>query len=364
VKPQASRVTLIDVAAASGVSASTVSRVLHGGAGVRDEVAARVRVTADALGYSVNQQARSLRRGRDEAIGIVVEDFTVPFFGVIVAVAERLARERGYGVVIACAGTGSTSEQPAVRKLVSRNVSGLLISNGAGPAPSSYLPSVAGDLPVVVVDAPRPDAHADTVTVDNAGGARRATEHLLAHGHREVLFVGSALSATTVARRHEGYLEAMRAAGLEPREEYSVWAGHRTEDVRPVIHDALLKLPSATAIFSSGARTTPGVLSAMVALGRRGMGFTGFDDVVAADAFSPGLTVLDQHPDRIGEQAMRLLFERIDGYVGPARHVQVALTLLTRGSGEVPPPAVPAPPVAASSGRTRRRPAAVLSSGN
>src|SRR5687768_5281863 len=79
VKPQASRVTLIDVAAASGVSASTVSRVLHGGAGVRDEVAARVRVTADALGYSVNQQARSLRRGRDEAIGIVVEDFTVPF---------------------------------------------------------------------------------------------------------------------------------------------------------------------------------------------------------------------------------------------------------------------------------------------
>lgn len=332
------RVTLTDVARSAGVSASTASRVLHGGASVRGEVAVRVRSAAGDLGYSVNHQARSLRKGRDEAIGIVVEDFTVPFFGSIVAVAERAARERSHGVVIACAGTGTTSERPAVESLLSRNVAGVLIGNGAGPAPSGYLRKVAPDLPVVVVDAPRPDAHADSVTVDNFEGGRRATEHLIAHGHSEVVFVGSAQSATTVALRHQGYLQAMRDAGLEPREELSVWAGHRVHDVRPAVQGALERLPTATAVFSSGARTTTGTLSAMVAAGRRGMAFTGFDDIEGADAFSPGLTVVDQHPELIGECAMRLLFERIDGFAGPARHVEVDLTFLQRGSGELRPP--------------------------
>jgi len=366
VKVSKARVTLLDVAAASGVSASTASRVLHGGAGVREEVAVRVRASAENLGYSVNHQARSLRRGRDEAIGIVVEDFTIPFFGSIVAVAERLARGRGYCVVIGCAGTGSTSQEPAVQSLLSRNVSGLLISNGAGPAPSGYLGRIASDLPVVVVDAPQADAHADSVTVDNHEGARRATAHLISHGHTEVVFVGSATSARTVALRHEGYLQAMRDSGLAGRDELSVWAGHRVDDVSPAVQAALEQLPTATAVFSATARTTPGALSAMAALDRRDMAFTGFDDVVGADAFNPGLTVLDQHPETIGTEAMRLLFERIDGFVGPARHVEVEMTLLQRGSGELRPApstralrSTAAAPLKTAAAKGRRRPPAL-----
>ena len=113
----AQRTTLADVAQAADVSLSTASRVLHGGAGVREELAVRVRGAAEGLGYQVNHQARSLRRGRDQAIGIAVEDFTIPFFGRIVAVVEQAAHERGYGVVITCAGSGR-SEEEAVEPLL------------------------------------------------------------------------------------------------------------------------------------------------------------------------------------------------------------------------------------------------------
>ena len=100
----------------------------------RDEVAGRVRATAAGLGYSVNRQARSLRRGRDEAIGLALEDFTIPFFGCIVAAVEQAAHERGYGVVISCAGAGR-SEDEAVAPLLSRSVSGLVVATGTAGAP-------------------------------------------------------------------------------------------------------------------------------------------------------------------------------------------------------------------------------------
>jgi len=332
-------VTLVDVAGAAGVSASTVSRVLHGGAGVRDEVSARVRAAADQLGYSVNRQARSLRRGRDEAIGMAMEDFTIPFFGRIVAVVEQAAHERGYGVVIACAGSGR-SEEEAVKPLLSRSVAGLVVATGTSGAPQGYLQRVARELPVVQVDAHAPSDVSDAVGVDNYRAGRLLTEHLMARGHRSILFTGSGEAASTVVRRSQGYADAMLDAGLGPRVE---WLGYHLPEVPERALAALEAHAEVTAVLSGVARTTMGVLSAIKTLGRRDLAVAAVDDLAGADAFEPGLTVLEQDVEAIGARAAALLFDRIDGYAGPPRHVQVGLRLFERGSGEVPPAAGLAP---------------------
>lgn len=332
----ATRVTLTDVARRAGVSVSTASRVLHGGAGVTGGRSGRVVAAADALGYTVNHNARSLRRGRDQAIGLVVEDFAIPFFGRIATQVERDARSRDHGVVIACSGSGA-SEEHAVASLLSRNVAGLVVGGGTGRAPADFLSGTATRIPLVVLDAAAPDPVADTVTVDNAAGGRIGTAHLLAHGHRDVLFVGSGSAATTVRARRAGYAAALQAVGLPVRDDLTVWAGFTTEQVRPAVRSALEQHPEVTAVFSSGARTTPGTLSAMADLGRRELAFVGMDDVEGAEAFLPPLTVVAQDPAAMARAAVTLLFERIDGHTGPARHVEVGLTFRQRGSGELRP---------------------------
>lgn len=328
-----SRVTLVDVARASGVSASTVSRVLHGGAGVRDEVADRVRATASELGYSVNRQARSLRRGRDEAIGLALEDFTIPFFGRIVAVVEQAAHERGYGVIISCAGSGR-SEAEAVAPLLSRSVAGLVVATGTAGAPLGFLEQVAHDLPVVQVDAAGPSAVSDAVGIDNVHAGRLLTEHVLASGHREVLFVGSGPAASTVQLRAEGYRQAVLAAGGRPRE---AWLGYVPSETTDRAAEALRANPDVTAVVSAVARTTMGTLSALRTLGLGHLAFAAIDDLAGLDAFEPGITVLEQDVEAIGARSAELLFDRIGGYQGPPRHVEVDLQLLERGSAERAP---------------------------
>lgn len=334
------KITLYDVAAAAGTSASTVSRVLHGGAGVSGELAERVRRAATAMGYSVNRQARSLRAGRDTAIGVVVEDFTIPFFGQIVAQVEQAAHGRGYGVVITCAGSGR-SEEEAVEPLLSRSVAGLVVATGTAGAPQGYLAEVATELPVVQVDAPAASPYSDAVGIDNVAAGRQLTEHFIAHRHQRILFVGSGPAATTVQLRRQGYEAVMRAAGLEPR---STWLGYLPQETA---ERALVVLDQAagpaagddaiTAVLSGVARVTMGLASAIARLGLSDLAYAAVDDLAGADAFNPPLTVLEQDVETIGARAAQLLFARIDGWAGSPVHEVVPLRLIERGSGELLP---------------------------
>ncbi|WP_194907329.1 LacI family DNA-binding transcriptional regulator [Quadrisphaera sp. INWT6] len=342
-KSRAGRATLTDVAALAGTSPSTVSRVLHGGAGVTDELTARVRQAASDLGYSVNRQARSLRRGKDTAIGVAIEDFTIPFFGRIVAEVERAAHARGYGVVITCAGSGR-SEEEAVEPLLSRSVAGLVVATGTAGAPKGYLAEVATELPVVQVDAPAASPFSDAIGIDNEAAGRQVTEHLIARGHRRILFVGSGPAATTVQLRRQGYEAAMREAGLDPR---ATWMGYLPSEVTERAVGTLADLTGSgadgggiTAVVSGVARVTMGLASAIARLGLRDLAYVAIDDLAGADAFATPLTVLEQDVEAIGARAAELLFARIDGWDGPPAHELVPLHLIERGSGELPPRAL------------------------
>lgn len=358
------RTTLIDVARAAGVSPSTASRVLNGGAPVAPGLHAKVREAAEALGYRPNAQARSLRTGRDTTIGLVVEDFNVELFARISSAVAAAAGERGVHVVIALSGTGG-SERHGVEALANRNVSGLVVVEGQAGA--EYLEQVGRNLPTVVVDAARPHPAVDTVTVDNHGGGRFAAQRLLRHGHRTVAFVGSSPTSKTVTRRLEGYTEALAEAGVALEPEHVVWGGFGTGDAAPELRRRVQDWHDVTAVFSAVARTTPGLLRALNEHGRRDVEVFAFDDMELADVAVPPVSVLAQDAEAIGRHAARMLFERIGGLTGPGRHVEVPLTLVDRHRSADPttdptpqaiPPrssGAPAPDAPPTAGATARR---------
>ena len=348
------RITLTDVARAAQVSPSTASRALNGGARVAPELARRVQDAAAQLGYRLNTQARSLRTGRDTTIGLVVEDFNVALFARIASTVAAMAAERDVHVVIATFGTGG-SEPQAVEALASRNVAGMIVVEGR--AGTEYLERIGRARPVVLVDAARPHPTVDTVTVDNHGGGRWATERLIRHGHTRIAFVGSSPHAKTVLRRYEGYADALTAAGLPVRPELVTWAGFGTENALPSLRDRVSGWDGVTAAFTAVERTTPALLRALAELGHRDVEVMAFDDMELGDVVVPPLSALAQDAVAIGRNATDLLFDRINGFAGPARHVEVPLTLVDRTSrirsGALAP--VATHPAAAPARRSQKR---------
>src|SRR4051794_36265676 len=115
-----------DVAARAGVSAKTVSRVMHNDRYVSDDVRRRVEQAIRELQYVPNPLARTFRSGRDAAIGIAVPDISDPFFATVTQAAEQIARARQTAVFVTSLGSDPADERGAVEGLLGRRVAGLI----------------------------------------------------------------------------------------------------------------------------------------------------------------------------------------------------------------------------------------------
>lgn len=330
------RPTLRDVSAVAGVSPKTVSRVINADPAVAPATAERVREAIRRLGFRPNPVARSLRVGRDDAIGLVVENIADPFFAEVTGAIEELARERGMFVIVTSSGYAPENERTAIGGLANRRVAGIIITPTSDD--HAYLDRSLPGLPAVFVDRPPVGFEADSVLSDNEGGARAATEHLIRHGHRRIAFVGDRPHVYTTRLRHRGFRAAMRAAGI-PVDERLVRVGAvDARDATAETLDLLASSPAPTAVLSANARSSLGVARALRLGGHTRVAHVGFDDFAAADSLTPPVTAVSQDPHRLGRTAAELLFARVNGETGPPRRVVLPVRLIVRGSGELPPP--------------------------
>src|ERR687895_732453 len=212
---RSTRPTMRDVASLAGVSLKTVSRVINDEPGVAVATAARVGDAIQELGFERNDLARSLRQGRTSStLGLVIEDVSNPFYSSIAQAVEAAARERGYLLITASCEEDPDRERELVQALLRRRVDALLLVPASRD--HEYL-ARAGGTPVVFLDRPPVGLDADCVLLDNFGGARRAVEHLIAHGHERIAMVGDTAELFTAAERLAGYREALAAARVPGR---------------------------------------------------------------------------------------------------------------------------------------------------
>jgi LacI family transcriptional regulator len=330
---RSTRPTMRDVASRAGVSLKTVSRVINGEPGVAVATAARVGDAIDELGFQRNDLARSLRQGvSSSTLGLVIEDVANPFYSAIAQAVEAAARARGYLLITASCEEDPERERELVHALLRRRVDALLLVP-ASPE-HGYL---AGGTPVVFLDRPPVGLDADCVLLDNLGGARRAVEHLIAHGHERIAMVGDTAELFTAAERLAGYRQALAAAQLPIHEELVRLGTHDAAQAERVVTE-LLELPPErrpTALFAGNNRNAVGALRALRSAPRP-PALVGFDDFELADLLDA--TVVRHDSQQMGAHAAALAFERLDGADRPPRRVVVPTELVVRGSGEVLPP--------------------------
>ena len=203
--------TLRDVAARAAVSVTTVARVIRGDKYVKPEVQQRVRDAIDELGYVPNLVARSLRTGREDAIGMAVPEITDSFYAEVIQTVERFARARGMALIVTSFGDDPASEQSAVEALLSRQIVGLISVPVADD--QSYLRHWQDRTAMMFIDREPMGITADSVVEDDVGGARAAVSHLIAHGHRRIAFLGDPPTVSTAGRRLDGYTTALHDHG-------------------------------------------------------------------------------------------------------------------------------------------------------
>jgi LacI family transcriptional regulator len=328
------RPTMVDVARVAGVSLKTVSRVINHEPGVRPETGARVKEAVETLGYRANDIARNLRRGRASAsIGLTIEDVRNPFYSSIAKAVEEVARRHGYVVIIANSDEDPASERAAVGTLLERRVGGLLIVPAGRD--HAYLKEEVGlGTPVVFIDRPADSIKADEILLDNGGGARQATEHLLAQGHRRIGLVGDPPSIHTIAERLAGYQASLERAGILVDESLIRVGVHDVRHAEAAVRELLAIENPPTAIFATNNRACIGALHALRATEAR-TALVGFDDFELADLLE--VTVVRHDPHELGRRAAELLFARLAGDERPPQRIVLPTELVTRGSGEVRP---------------------------
>lgn len=328
------RVSMADVAAVAGVSGQTVSRVVNDSPRVDPVTRARVEEAMAQLGYRPHRAARALRTGRTQTIGLLVSTLaTVGNSRMLQAVADA-ASARGYALTVVTLGA-HPDVAAAFERLGEQGVDGVVVLNEATAA-ASETPAPPG-LGLVVVDA-RPDAESrgrfGIVQSDHAGGARAATAHLLALGHRTVHHLAGPAGSFAASERERGWDEALAEAGAArpsiARGDWTAASGHAAAS-------ALVGDTDVTAVFAANDQTALGAIRAFADAGRDVPGdvsVVGFDDIADAADYRPPLTTVRQDFDRLGELAVAALVAGIED--GVAGSEIVPTTLVVRGSTAPP----------------------------
>jgi DNA-binding LacI/PurR family transcriptional regulator len=331
--------TIRDVARAAGVAASTVSRYLNGQLRVSPATEAKVLEAVAELGYVPNAPARNLARRRSGVIGFVVPEISNPYFGAIADFVVEAVERHGRLVLLCSHRSQSVRQSSYIDLLASGAIDGMLYL-GSFRSNERLAAAITDGLPVVVVDEPIAGLPpVSSVVMDDYAGGYQATSYLVALGHRRIAFVSGPAELGSVQERYRGYCDALRVGCIDAEGQVNL-AGQFTEQFgMSALPHLLAAAQPPTAAFVASDYIALGVLSAAEMHGIKvpdDLSIVGFDDIRFSQYVRPRLTTIRSPVDRLAQQGVELLFERLQDPQAPARTQVLPVELVIRESAAAP----------------------------
>ncbi|MFD3534840.1 LacI family DNA-binding transcriptional regulator [Streptomyces sp. NPDC058664] len=309
--------TLDEVAELAGVSRSVASRVLNNAPHVSRAKREAVEQAVHRLGYIPNPTARALATRQTGAAALVVsgEDpsiFADPFFAQVIVGASAALEDADLHLML-CLAASDRGRMRVEQLIRAKGADGVMLMALREDDPLARLAEEA-DLPVVFGGRPVGLDPRWYVDVDNVGGARQATEYLIAAGRTRVATISGRLDTEVGRARYRGYRDAMLAAGLEP---YPPEAGDFTESTGAAAMTVLLaNHPELDGVFAANDNMGAGALRTLRNAGRPvpdDVAVVGFDDLAVAQIADPPLTTVHQPIKALGQEMARMLVALING---------------------------------------------------
>ncbi|RPH75102.1 LacI family transcriptional regulator [bacterium] len=328
------KVTIFDVAEASGVSYGTVSRVINNGPHVKPTTRAKVMDAIERLGYVINRQAQNLARGQTDAIGVLVPDLGTGYIGEIMRGIDAELERVGYDLMLFTTHRRAAKEANYVTTLVQGVVEGLLIVLPRNPA--DYLGALRShSFPHVLIDHQGVDSDGPAVGATNWQGAFLATEYLINLGHQRIGFITGSMDLGCSQDRLEGYKSALRTHHV-PEQPELIYEGDFFQSTGVTGANALLDLPEPpTAIFASNDVMAMGAMDAIRHRGLRipdDISIMGFDNIPQSAMVYPPLTTVQQPLEQMGRVATQILLEMLEQSQVSGRRIDLPTELILRAS--------------------------------
>ena len=305
------RPNLEDVAAAAGVSKTTVSRVLNHRGYLSEKTIAKVQKAMQELDYRPNIIARQLYKQRTDLVGMIFPTVDNPFFSQLEAEMERQLYRNGYKVLIGNSQNDPAKEENYLQQLLTHQVDGLIV----GTQNRGLIGYQHANLPVVAIDQVV-GKNIPVVSSDNYQGGLLATQHLLDDGCRHIIHTNGPLGLDTpTQKRREAYEHLMTKNNL-PAITYHLDFNISTIDKERVFRRIFEEHPEVDGIFAANDTDASTIINLASEYGKRipeDLKIVGYDGSNVTRLLLPGLTTIQQPIDEMADLAVQLLQARING---------------------------------------------------
>lgn len=332
------RVSLKDIAKLAQVSPATVSFVLNGKAKqmrISQPVADRIIMVAEQEGYQPNQVAVSLRTGKSQLIGLVVESISGNFFASLSKIIEEQAGKFGYRVVYCATENDGEKGQELIRMLSQRQVDGYIVTPTRGMEESIHK-LVTQNKPIVLMDSYFPEIEVAHVSVNNFGGVVEGMNHLIRQGYKKIGFVTVDLDLIQIHQRLKGYRHGLAENNLPMDESLVLKINYNYDQEEAVLQiESFIANGDLDAVFFATNYLGLLGLESITRLGLKlpdDLGLISFDDHDVFRLLPPGVTSIRQPVEEIANRAIDLLMDRLNHNVLVTDKIEIPATLMVRGT--------------------------------
>ncbi len=317
-------ITIVEIAKRCGVGVSTVSRAINNHSDINPETKKKIMDVIKETGYIPNNSARNLKRTDAKCIAVLVKGITNPFFAPMIEVVESETEKRGYALVLRHVEAYEDEVDVALELEKEKRLRGIIFMGGstrhsAEKVKQLNVPVVFATIGSEISDNLSRSAYS-TVSVDDALESKKITEYLIGLGHKKIAIMAEGSDTPSVVRlRLEGYLDALKANGIEVNDELIRYVDKRIYTMQNGYDTAKALIESGvefTALYCISDVLAIGALRAFADAGIRvpeDVSVAGFDGQELANYSIPRLTTISQPMSDISKETMKLLFSIIDG---------------------------------------------------
>lgn len=327
------RVTIKDISRLSGISTSTVSRVLTNNVHVSPETVRKVKEAADMLGYIPNGAARSLVNNRRNMIGLIVPELENPFYTEIIHGVEETAAGCGYGTILSCH-MGNADSCDSIPKLLELGVDGIIHAGLLQEENQmQYLAEI--NIPYVLLGRKLENAESSFVVCDDYGSSYAAAEYLIGLGHRDIVFLFGKQKSFSSHQKLDGYADALEHAGID-RDDSRILEGNLSYDgAYRAVSGLLEEGRHFTAILGSNDMMAIGAMDALKARGLcvpKDISVIGIDDIFWGKVGGIDLTTIHVPKYEMGCKCFEILRNIIENPEAEEAHCVLKGNLIQRKS--------------------------------
>lgn len=338
------KLTLKQIARELDVSISTVSKALRDSPEIGEETREKIKAFAKFYNYKPNNIALSLKNRKTKTIGIIIPEIVHHFFTTVISGVEKVANEMGYNVLVCLSDNSFDKEVLNMEMLANGSIDGFIMSLAKETMQKEDYhhleEAINQGMPLVLFDRVTDKVACDKVIIDDSIGARKAVQHLIDIGCKKIGLISTVDYVSVGKLRTRGYQQALEENGMQVDQDLILKIDEMEESEAEIA--SFIRNKELDGLFAVNEHFAIAAIKAFKETGKdvpEDVSVIGFTDGELSKRFIPSLTTVSQHGIRMGEEAARVLIEKLERSPEEEesfRTVIVETGLVTRNSTKSP----------------------------